>query len=499
MSELLDPGEMAIADRTTIAQGTPGITLMDRAGAAVADVVARRPLTSRVLVLCGPGNNGGDGFVAARILAQRGFRVRLALLGSIEALKGDAALAASRWTGPVEDAVQADLSQADLIVDALFGAGLARDLGGDARALVERMGESGKPVIAVDLPSGVDGATGAVRGAAAPAVETVTFFRRKPGHLLLPGRGLCGKVRVADIGIPDSVLAEIAPRTSANDPDLWGAHFPVPTVEGHKYGRGHAVVMSGGRWTAGAARLAARGCLRAGAGLVTVACPEGAALVHAASYAALMVRHVENSGDLGDLLVDHRYSSVVLGPGLGLGDETRDMVEAAVAEHRSLVLDADALTSYGGAPQALAERIAGAKAAVITPHEGEFARLFADTDLIPADADKLTRTRAAAQALKAVVVLKGADTVVAAPDGRASIAENAPPFLATAGAGDVLAGILGGLLAQGMPAFEAAAAAVWLHGEAARQAGPGLIADDLPEALPKVYAALFEALGARAG
>ncbi len=492
MKELLEPTEMARADQLATAGGTTGSALMDRAGAAVADAVARRPLSTRITILCGPGNNGGDGFVAARVLVQRGYRVRLALLGQVEHLRGDAAGAATRWRGAVEDASACDLGGTDLLIDALFGAGLARDLDGAARALVERIAASGLPVIAVDLPSGLDGATGRVRGAAAPAVETVTFFRRKPGHLLLPGRALCGKVRVADIGIPDSVLDEIRPLTSVNGPDLWRPSFPTPLASGHKYARGHAVVVSGGRWTAGAARLAARAGLRAGAGLVTVAAPEEALAAHTASYAALMIRPMASAGDLASLLADPRLSAVVMGPGLGVGPATRALVEAAAGAQRKLVLDADALTSFAGDCAALAALLGTTAGAIVTPHEGEFSRLFKDVAAVPEAADKLARARAAARALGAVVVLKGADTVVAAPDGRAAIAENAPPYLATAGAGDVLAGLCCGLLAQAMPPFEAAAAAVWIHGEAARAAGPGMIADDLPEALPQVYRRLFE-------
>ncbi|MFG1464811.1 NAD(P)H-hydrate dehydratase [Xanthobacter sp. DSM 24535] len=490
--ELLDPVEMGQADRLAMDAGVAGSLLMERAGTAVADVVARSALSTRVAVLCGPGNNGGDGFVAARVLKQRGFRVRLALLGDRAALKGDAAGAAERWTGPVEDAATLDLAAADVIVDALFGAGLARDLDGAARALVERMAASGKPIVAVDLPSGLDGATGAVRGAAAKAVETVTFFRRKPGHLLLPGRALCGRVRVADIGIPASVLATIHPRTSVNAPPGWASQFPVPQALGHKYARGHAVVVSGGAWTAGAARLCARGALRAGAGLVTVACSPEALPIHAASYAAVMMRPAGTAQELAALLEDRRLATIVLGPGLGVGAHARAMLAAAIAPHRRLVVDADALTSCDA--QTLAAQLAGTGGAVITPHDGEFARLFAGhADILDAPS-KLARARAAARMIGAVVVLKGADTVVASPDGRASIAENAPPTLATAGSGDVLAGFIGGLLSQGMAPFEAACAAVWLHGEAGNEAGFGLIADDLPEALPAVYGRLLSDL-----
>lgn len=496
MGALLEPAEMVRADALAIAGGITGSTLMERAGIAVADAVARRPYPTRIGILCGPGNNGGDGFVAARILTQRGFRVRLALLGRREDLKGDAAGAAARWSAPVEPAETLDFAAIDLIVDALYGAGLARDLEGEARAVVERMAASGKPVIAVDLPSGLDGRTGHVRGAAAQAVETVTFFRRKPGHLLLPGRALCGKVRVADIGIPDEVLATIRPLAASNGPEEWGAAFPLPRLAGHKYDRGHAVVVSGGVWTAGAARLAARGALRAGGGLVTIATPAEALPLHAASYAALMCRPMEGSDDLARLLADARFNCVVLGPGLGVGEATRARLSAAAGPRRSLVVDADAITSFAGDPASLAAVLGQARQAVLTPHEGEFARLFGHLPEIMDAPSKLERARAAAKRLGAVIVLKGADTIVAAPDGRATISDNAPPFLATAGAGDVLAGMTGGLMAQGMPAFAAASAAVWLHGEAARQAGPGLVADDLPEALRAVLARLHADLEA---
>ncbi|MFK8251453.1 NAD(P)H-hydrate dehydratase [Ancylobacter terrae] len=492
--ELLTPGEMAQADALAIAGGRPGTALMERAGTAVADVVARRPLTTRVVVLCGPGNNGGDGFVAARLLAQRGYQVTVALLGARESLRGDAAWAAEGWRGPVLAIEAVDLSRAGVIVDALFGAGLARDLGGAARAAVERMAASGRPIIAVDLPSGIDGASGQVRGAAARAEETVTFFRRKPGHLLLPGRIHCGRLRVADIGIPDEVLTTIRPATTVDEPDLWRGLFPVPRIDGHKYNRGHAVAVSGPAQATGATRLAARAALRAGAGLVTVACPREALPIHAANLSAVMVRPVEDAEGLAGLLSDRRLSTVIIGPGTGVGAPTRDKVGVAAAG-RSIVVDADGLSTFAGDCEGLAHVLGQARAAVVTPHDGEFARLFSRRPDITGQASKLERARAAAAALGAVVVFKGPDTVIAAPDGRAAIACNAPPWLATAGAGDVLAGIVGGLLAQSMPAFEAASAAVWLHGEAAREAGPGLVADDLIDALRPVYRRLFEALG----
>ena len=488
--ELLTPDEMGQADRLTIERGTPGLVLMENAGAAVARVAARAAcIGSRLLVLCGPGNNGGDGFVAARLLAETGYRVRLALLGRREALRGDAAAMAARWSGAVEEAQACSLADVDLVIDALFGAGLARDLDGEARQLVERVNASGLPVVAVDLPSGIDGATGEVRGAAIRARWSVTFFRPKPGHLLLPGRAHAGDLNVADIGIRRDVLDLIRPRAFRNEPGLWQAHFPVPRMEGHKYSRGHLVAVSGPAQASGATRLAARAALRAGAGLVTVASPTEALPIHAANLSAIMVRPVEDAAGLERLLADRRLSTVVIGPGAGVGQGARDRL--AVCADRRLVIDADLITSFKGAADQLAAQLAGAPAAVATPHDGEFARLFEGCPDVLEAPSKLERVRAGARRLGIVLVLKGADTVVAAPDGRACIADNAPPWLATAGAGDVLSGIVGGLLAQGMEPFEAASAAVWLHGEAAREAGPGLVADDLIEALRPVYARLF--------
>jgi hydroxyethylthiazole kinase-like uncharacterized protein yjeF len=327
------------------------------------------------------------------------------------------------------------------------------------------------------------------------AAETVTFFRRKPGHLLLPGRLHCGEVRVADIGIAASVLERIKPRLAVNDPQLWAADFPLPRVDGHKYARGHAVVVSGPLSSTGAARLAARGALRAGAGLVTIASPREALPVNAAANLAVMVRPVDGAAELAEFLRDARRNCVVLGPGGGVGGEMRELVLAALAGERAVVLDADALTSFVEAAPSLAAAVRGrAGATLLTPHEGEFRRLFKTVaDKSPS---KLEAASRAAQEVGGIVLLKGPDTVVAAPDGRAAIAANAPPWLATAGSGDVLAGIAAGLLAQGMPAFPAAAAAVWLHGEAGREAGPGLIAEDLPEVMPRVYRRLFEMLAA---
>jgi hydroxyethylthiazole kinase-like uncharacterized protein yjeF len=499
MIELLTTVQMAEADRLAIAGGIPGIRLMENAGRAVADAVVRRNPsgTPTVAVVAGPGNNGGDGFVCARILAERGFRVRMLLLGDRDKLKGDAAEAAAGWNGPVETATPGALNGADLVVDALFGAGLDRPVEGAAGELIAAINASGVAVVAVDLPSGINGTSGAVMGAAVEATETVTFFRRKPGHLLLPGRLHCGPVEVADIGIPAAVLDAIDPNIFANAPALWAERFPVPRPGGHKYRRGHAVVVSGDQSHTGAARLAARGALRAGAGLVTIASPRDALAVNAAASLAVMVRPVEDAVELAGWLADPRLNAIVLGPGGGVGTRMREMVLAALSGERAVVLDADALTSFADDPEALfsAIKARGAAPTVLTPHEGEFARLFKSVPQTTGIMSKCSRVDGAAWSSGAIVLLKGSDTVVTAPDHRQSIAENAPPWLATAGSGDVLAGFIAGLLAQGMPAFEAASAAVWLHGEAGGEAGPGLIAEDLPEALRMVYRRLYADLG----
>jgi ADP-dependent NAD(P)H-hydrate dehydratase / NAD(P)H-hydrate epimerase len=504
--ELLTPAEMSEADRFAVAAGTPGIALMERAGLAVADEAARLARSrGRIVVLCGPGGNGGDGFVAARLLAERGYPVELGLLGEREALKGDPALAASRYQGRVVDAAALDPGGADCVIDALFGAGLARDIDGPAKTIIERVNafaRAGGRVLAVDVPSGLDGGTGKVRGVAVEAGASVTFFRLKPGHLLMPGRALSGAIRLADIGIPEAALKRIAPQVFVNAPAVWREALPHVSAESHKYARGAVLVLSGAAHRTGAARLAARAALRSGAGIVTLASPPDAVAVNAAHLTAVMVAPFANTSEFEALLADERRRAITLGPGAGVGAALRKLVEAALtrpAERRTVVLDADALTSFAGDAARLGRLIArGGHAAVMTPHEGEFARLFEGAPGVRLDDDKLTRARLAARFMGAVVLIKGADTVVAAPDGRATIGFDLPPWLATAGSGDVLSGLVSGLAAQGMAPFEAASAAVWLHGACGRALGEGLIAEDLPEALPGVLKALGVGSGARA-
>ncbi len=491
IEHLLTPGEMQEVDRRAIAGGTPGIELMERAGAAVAEAAAAlAPSGGRILILCGPGNNGGDGFVAARLLADQGFEVRVALLGDRERLSGDAAEAAKGWPGTAARAETADPRGFDLVIDALFGAGLARDLEGLARALVERVNGAGRPVLAVDVPSGIDGATGQARGAAVRATRTVTFVTRKPGHLLLPGRVHCGPVTVADIGIGPEIVGRVGATAFVNGPALWTPDFPRLGLDAHKYARGHTLVASGGATRTGAARLAALAALRIGSGLVTLASPPEALGVNAAQLTAVMLRGCDGADGLRSILEDRRINALVLGPALGIHSITRAMVGVALQARRALVLDADGLTSFEGMIDELAGRFAAAPA-VLTPHGGEFARFFGGRPDILEAPSKLEQARRAAAFTGAVVVYKGPDTVIAAPDGRAVINENGTPDLATAGSGDVLAGIIAGLLAQGMPAFEAASAGVWIHAEAGAGFGPGLIAEDLPGLVPGVLRRLL--------
>ena len=488
---LLTCAEMGRADLAATGLGVSGLELMENAGRAVADAAMDMvPGSGRIVVLCGPGNNGGDGFVAARYLAERGRAVGVGLFGDRDQLRGDAREMAQRYQGDVCELSPALIMEAELVIDALFGAGLSRgiDDNSDLADLFRAIAKCRTTVLAVDVPSGMSGDLGRAEGCVLAAERTITFFRRKPGHLLMPGRNLCGDVLVADIDMPPGVLQadgvlEGGAQVWANDPQLWRRHMPGLAVDGHKYSRGHTVVASGGIEMSGAARLAARAALRIGSGLVTVAAPNDALMAHAGQLNAILLAHGQDAEELRQLLEDPRKNAVVIGPGLGLGDNPRARVKTVLASPAAVVLDADALTIAAAAREEVFSDIKRMvdRSVVLTPHEGEFARLFQGVA-----GSKLDRARIAAQRSGGIIVLKGADTVIAAPDGRAVINENAPPWLATAGSGDVLAGIIGGLLAQGMPAFEAASAAVWLHGAAAARFGLGLIAEDIVEVLPTV-------------
>lgn len=483
---VLTPREMAQADAATIAAGTSGIDLMRRAGRAVADAARRMvPEGGRILVAAGPGNNGGDGFVAAATLAEQGYQVAVVLLGRLDKMRGDAAEAARGWRGETLSFGEACFHEADLIIDALFGTGLARDLDGAARAIVERIDAAGRPVLAVDLPSGLDGETGEVRGVVVKAARTVTFAARKPCHLLMPGRAYCGPVEVADIGISPETLSRMSGQLFVNSPALWREHLPRPGLAAHKYDRGHTLVASGGATRTGAARLAAMAALRIGSGLVTIASPPEALGVNAAHVTAVMLRGCDGPEGLYHILKDARFNALVLGPALGVHANTRAMVAVAVQAQRSLVLDADALTSFEDLASELHQAFRHAPT-VLTPHEGEFKRLFNGLPDLLDPPSKIERARRAATYTGGVLLLKGADTVIAAPDGRAAINENGTPYLGTAGSGDTLCGIIAGLMAQGLPAFEAACAGTWIHAEAGASFGPGLISEDLAGLLPGV-------------
>jgi len=480
---LLSPQEMTQLDRASGIAGVSSTKLMEAAGVAVADAVVAKWSRRPVLVLCGPGNNGGDGFVAARQLKLAGWPVRLACLVDRSALTSDAAHHAARWEGPIEQWSPCLLDTGIVVVDALFGSGLSRPIEGAVLSVISALNDRRQAVCSVDVPSGVDGATGKVMGAAVQATVTVTFCRKKPGHLLQPGRSLCGELVLSDIGTPLAAFNTVTPHLWENSPVLWQDGYPWPSPTDNKYSRGSVLVL-GGATTTGAARLTAGAAARIGAGLVTVAAPRSAWEIYAGALTGVMVKPLRSLDsdrvkDFSALLADPLINVVALGPGAGVGEPTRRAVLAALTatdRPRSVVLDADAITSFAESPERLFARVDGP--CVLTPHEGEFTRIF------DASADKLTNARRAAVTSAAVVVLKGYDTVIADPSGRAVINSNAPPDLATGGAGDVLTGFISGLLAQGMAPFEAACAAAWLHGAVASSFGPGLIAEDLAPGLP---------------
>jgi hydroxyethylthiazole kinase-like uncharacterized protein yjeF len=476
--ELLTVGETSKADNLA---GAFSAELMEAAGLAVALVIAKRWPRRKVSILCGPGNNGGDGFVVARHLVKRGWPVDLFLLGDEKALSGDAALNAKRWEGGILPLSLAALDDEPLIIDALFGAGLSRPLSGLTADIVKELNRRKLDCVAIDVPSGVFGDTGEIWGEAPNCHLTVTFFRKKLAHCLYPALGLMGEIVLADIGIPEKVLTEIKPKNWEIGPGLWT--FPRPGPESHKYTRGHALICGGGQMT-GAAKLAARGARRVGAGLVTLAVPDESFPIYALDQPGALIAPLNEEHGFADLLVDSRRNAILIGPGCGLNEMTRADTLAALKTTRPVVLDADSLSVFAPDPDILFKKIKGT--CILTPHEGEFARLFPDLQ-----GPRIVRARAAAKRSGAIILLKGPDSIVTAPDGRTAIATNASFDLATGGSGDVLAGIIVGLLAQGMDGFEAAMAGVWLHGQAGKLAGRGLIAEDIAEVLPAVFAEIW--------
>ncbi|MCR8550262.1 NAD(P)H-hydrate dehydratase [Salipiger sp. P9] len=533
MAELLTAAQMRAVEAAAITSGeVSGLELMERAGAGVVSAIVQEwpelgAAPQRAVVLCGPGNNGGDGFVVARLLAGRGWEVEVFLYGDAGRLPPDARRNYDRWctigsVAPLEPDLEPSTCGAALVVDALFGTGLTRPIRGLGLTLLDLAEQRGQGaamapgerpdwtplIVAVDLPSGLCSDSGRVlrdaafvglpkrlEAASARADLTVSFHARKLGHVLAEGPEVCGKVVVVPIGL-DARRARAPRRERAEE--VTGPAFLGKQGAGHKYSHGHALVLSGGFARTGAARLAARAALRIGAGLVTLGAPGAAQMEVAAQITALMLRRVEEAEDLAALLEDARYNALCLGPGLGL-ERARDLVPVALEAGRAVLLDADALSGFSDAPDELFAMLH--EGCVLTPHDGEFARLFPDLAerlaALPDTGPAFSRADAAREAARragCVLLLKGPDTVIAAPDGRcsvhAAVGARAAPWLATAGAGDVLAGLISGLMARGFSPFQAACSGAWLHVEAARRFGPGLIAEDLPEALPGVLRGL---------
>ena len=445
---------MRAAEAAAISAGTSALTLMERAADGAARAILAFAPARRATVLCGPGNNGGDGYGIALRLAEAGVAVTVA--ADAPPATEPAATMARRWSGKVVPLAEAP--PAPLIVDALFGTGLARPLPEAAQAALDRVRGQGR-VVAIDIVSGLEADTGRALGRVLPAELTLSFGAAKPGHVLGEGAFVTGRLAVVDIGIAiDSPLAFTA------RPQLAG-----PARDAHKYARGWVMVVEGTPGHGGASGLTGLAALRSGAGLVTLA-GDGTQL----PALALMRR---NDDEAAALLTDKRLGAVVIGPGMEADARARGWLKRLTWAGKPLVIDAGALRLLPAGP-------IGAPS-VLTPHEGEFAQLFG-----PVGDDRLGAVQAAARSSGAVVLLKGAATIIAAPDGRSAINAHAGPYLATAGAGDVLAGMIAALIAQGLSLFDAAQAAAWLHGEAGLRLGPGGIADDLVAGLPAVLAAL---------
>lgn len=471
---ILTPQEMRSAEEDLFSKGADSFDLMQRAGNAVAEFVHAKWPEGRIQVLCGPGGNGGDGFIAAAKLAKLWREVEVFCLVGKEALTGDAAKAAAEWDGEIKPLDAALEAPHDIVLDALFGGGLSRPLGGIAAKLAERGGR----VVSIDVPSGIDGESAKPLGPCFRAEGTITFAALRPAHVLLPGAAYCGGVFVADIGVP------VQTQLLENSPLLWGRNLPQPGQGSHKHARGHLAVVSGNAASTGAARLAGRAGLRAGAGLVTLLSPPDAVAVNASHLTAIMLKEVANAEQLRKTI--ESTSTVIIGPAAGINTGTRKNVECLLSTDAKAVLDADALTVFADDRDALYKQLRADD--LITPHIGEFKRIFGD--LLDTEVNKVQATRKAAQMAGCVVLLKGPDTVIAKPDGMAIVNTHATRWLATAGSGDVLAGIAGGLMAQGVDTFTAAAMACWLHGEAGRRVGAGLISEDLEAQLPDILSAL---------
>lgn len=482
---ILATADSAVCDHFAIENGVEVQTLMDRAGRAVANAIRARWAPVPVLVLAGPGNNGGDGLVAARVLREAGWPVRVMLLAAREGLSTDAARALDGWGGPVESPASGFLGDAALVIDALFGAGLSRPVEGSAADWLVRIRDSGLPVVSVDLPSGINGDARPLAGPHLPADLTITFHCRKLAHLVEPFAEMCGETVCVDIGIPDGWEARVTPVAREVDNPDWKPVEPSGYLSLHKHARGRVAVFSGGSQSSGAGRLAAAGALRAGAGVVTLCTPPSASLVNAAHLTAIMLARWGSDDQIGEVLTGLRAEAAVLGPALGVGPATRKAVLGALVADVPLVLDADALTSFADDADSLVDQLHDR--CVLTPHHGEFSRLFGEGR---PNWNKLEQAQAAAERCGCTVLLKGPATIIATPGLTPWINRHACRWLATAGSGDVLAGIIAAGLAAGMSPHDAAAGATWLHGDAALRQGAGMTAEDLPDALSGALQAL---------
>ena len=495
---ILTSEEVRAAEQTAARSGMSLWTLMQNAGRACADVLSERFPSGRVLVLAGPGNNGGDALVAAERLGAMGRDVSVFELTSKAIRSQEGRLASEALSCPRHPLGQVRPAPGDIILDGLFGAGLSRPLEGEAASVIELINAAKLRVVAIDIPSGVSADTGAPCGPGLRADITVTFGARKPAHVLQPAASLCGRVVIRDIGF-ERFIDPAGALVKCNEPELWAHRLHWPTAMSHKHSRGRLAVVSGGPANTGAARLAAAAGLRSGAGLVTLFCPPHALPVTAGALKAVMVSTFSDSESI-EARKD-RADAVVIGPAAGVTPETRAHVEALLRAGRPAVLDADAISVFSDDARALAlltvngeavrENEGASKGAyvVLTPHVGEFERLR--PGVLETSPNRITATVSTAAMTGCVVLLKGPDTVIAAPDGRAVVNTHATPFLATAGSGDVLAGLIGGLMAQGMDAFDAACAGAWMHGDAGLRAGPGMTAEDLDASLRQVIQDLY--------
>jgi len=496
---ILTCDQVRAAEQRAVEAGISLWALMQKAGQACADVLHAEFPVGRVVVLAGPGNNGGDAFVAAQRLRDLGRNVWLFELAPLAERTEEGQNALAALTGPRQPLEDMRLQPGDIVLDGLFGAGLSRPLAGEAAWAVEQVNASGATVVAVDVPSGVNGDSGAIDGPTIRADVTVTFCCKKPAHVLWPASDLCGEVIPAEVGFGPFVDETGAGLLQENAPTLWAGALRWPGRAAHKHQRGRLAVVSGGIAHTGAARLAAQAGLRSGAGLVTVYCPPGALMVAAASLTAVMVSSFADP-EMLEAQTD-RADAVVIGPAAGVTPQTRANVETLLRAGRRAVLDADALSVFADDAKSLAlltvegemvrqnDGLPKGAFVVITPHVGEFERLR--PGLLAKSPSRITAAINTAAMTGCIVLLKGPDTVIASPDGRAVVNTHATPFLATAGSGDVLAGIIGGLLAQGLDAFDAACAAAWMHGDAGLRAGPGMTAEDLDHALRETIARLY--------